>query len=508
MSELITKIYGPPGTGKTTRLTAVANRAAQLVGPDQLCAITFTRAGADEIKQRIAVSLGMPVPPDPWQRRKLLDARLPWVGTIHSLAYKLIGRPPTLRAADLTEFIARMGGRASGMLQDVDAQEGYAWAEPGRDEVEAALAVISGARHRMIGLLEAYDKMPWGYQGPTVSPERVEFIARAYADFKQQTGRIDFEDMLELGQSERPPAQVFLVDEVQDNSPLLWSVTDAWTAGHKTYLAGDPYQAIYLFSGAAPDLFINHTGTLYPLGDSRRLTARASEAAQRVLREAGVLEGQWLGTWTGTGAGEQTDGSEFYLARTNRLLHGVYQDLEDEGTPYGYMRGGGPLKQKAASGFRTLMQLRRTGGAPASAVSSLVEECESSYLPQGLKARMRALAKADPDMLLGPETLPSLEAGALGLKHARYYERVLSRHGPRAFVLEPSVRVGTIHAAKGKEADTVHLVSSWGTLPYRSATSSAEGALAEGCVAYVALTRHRVALHLIPGDEGIPYPGF
>jgi ATP-dependent exoDNAse (exonuclease V) beta subunit len=131
-----------------------------------------------------------------------------------------------------------------------------------------------------------YDLVPWGYKGLTVSLERCERIAREYADFKRAAGKIDFEDMLEAGRTLALPVRVFLVDEVQDNSPLLWQTVDAWIGTHKAYLAGDPYQAIYLFSGAEPSLFIEHPGALHPLGDSRRLTARASEDAQQVLRSA------------------------------------------------------------------------------------------------------------------------------------------------------------------------------------------------------------------------------
>lgn len=513
MSEQVTKIYGPPGTGKTTRLTAVAVKAAQLVGPDQLCAITFTRAGADELKQRIAAALGIPLPPDPWERRKLLEQRLPWVGTIHSLAFKRMGRPPTLKAKDLSLFIAQMGGHASGALSDVDDQEGYTWAEPGRDEIEAALAVYAGARHRLVPIRVAYDLVPWGYRGPNVTLERCQVIAEAYRAYKRDIGKIDFEDMLEVGGSLSIPARVILADEVQDNSPLLWDVVDHWIGERKAYLAGDPYQAIYLFSGAAPGLFINHPGVLFPLGDSRRLTERASQSAQQILRQAGVLEGEWLGTWTGTGAGEHTDESVFWLARTARLLGPVYDELQHSGVPYASLRGGGPLKTKAAQGFKALIQMRRTGIISAQGWATLMAESETSYLPAGEKARSARLAAAEPDAELYVEDLRQRMSGpitgeGLGLKHGAYFERVLAEHGVAAFVMEPRVRVGTIHAAKGKEADIVHLIDSWGTLPYRSATSGPEGALAEGCVAYVATTRHRVSLVLEPGSEGSPYPGF
>jgi Superfamily I DNA and RNA helicases len=111
VAQRVVKIYGPPGTGKTTRLKAIAERAVQRYGADRAAAITFTRAGAAELKGRLAEVMGLRVPNDPWQAKRFLDQQLPWVGTIHSLAYKLIGRPPMVK---LPEFIASQGGHSKG----------------------------------------------------------------------------------------------------------------------------------------------------------------------------------------------------------------------------------------------------------------------------------------------------------------------------------------------------------------------------------------------------------
>jgi superfamily I DNA/RNA helicase len=279
-------------------------------------------------------------------------------------------------------------------------------------------------------------------------------------------------------------------------------------------MAGDPYQAIYLFSGAEPDLFINHPGDLVPLGDSRRLTSKAAQTAQGILRGAGYREGTWLGTWDGIGDGiGREDGSVFYLARTARLLDPVYRQLEDAGIAYSRMRGGGPLSTKAARAFNILLGLRRTGVTTNSQLAYLVEQCDANYLPVG-ELRLRKLqARSDPDGHTGLDDLrqrwqkdPNGEN--LGIARGDYFERVNQRYGRQAFTVEPSIKVGTIHAAKGREADLVFLVDSWATLPYQNATDGGRGQLAEACVAYVAVTRHRRELHILPSFEGTPYPGF
>lgn len=503
----IVKLYGVPGTGKTTALTAQALKSVDLYGPDRVMGITFTRTAANELKERIARARGLNPPPDGWARRKFFDSFLPWVGTIHSLSLKMTGGK-VLKATDLADFVVSMGGRPSNGT-DPEDPDGYTWAEPGRDEVEAALAVYAASRHRKVPIEVAHGLVPWDYRGPIVGPERCEYIARAYEDFKEQIQKIDFEDMLVMGREAMPPVEVVLADEVQDNSPLLWDCVDNWSRDRFTALAGDPYQAIYLFSGAEPRLFIDHPGSLKSLGDSRRLTAQSAARAQGILRSAGFADdGEWLGTWTGIGQGVETDGSEFWLARTGRLLGAVYDHLEEAGTPYGYVRGGGPLETKAADAFRSLVQLRQRGAIPAHAASVLAEQCQGYALPRGLKAQLARLAKSDPDHLVDADTFgSSLNAEYLGFKRGEYFERVMGVHGPGAFIHAPTTRVGTIHSAKGREADVVHLVTSWGTLPYRNATQQgAAGREAEACVAYVAVTRHRQMLRLVAGDSGYPYP--
>lgn len=501
------KLYGPPGTGKTLRLTRLVIHAVELHGPDRVMATTFTRAAATELKERIAAALGYQpgLSSDVWQRRRALDKLLPWVGTTHSLSLRLAGYPKVMAARDYTDFSKSLGGKTI-IMPETDDLEGYGWLEPGRDEIEQALSLVAGARHRGETIEQAYRRV-----SPPLHLERVRHIANAYADFKAQVGRIDFEDMLLLGREARPPVAVLAADEVQDNSPLLWSVVDSWSEGTDTAMAGDPYQAIYLFSGAEPALFINHPGKLIPLGNSHRLTPESATRALRILRNAGHNDGEWLGTWTGIGQATGNDGSVFWLARTQRLLKGVTEEFETLGTPYGYIRGGGPLQTKAADAFRALLTMRERGALQVGVVAGVADQMEPNRLPHGEKARLHRLAQSDPDMVLSDDDLRTAwgldsQSAPYHLRHGEYFLRVLGRAGREPFVFGPKLRVGTIHSAKGKEADEVHLITSWGTLPYQ-ATLTPEGRRAEACVAYVATTRHRNVLRLEHALEGTPYDG-
>jgi len=504
--DLARRIYGPPGTGKTRELTDLACKAAARFGPERTCALTYTRAAASELKERIAAALGLRLPPDPYERARRLGQDMPWVGTIHALAYKLAGKPPVLGRTQMKEFL---GGWVSDYPDRPEDAEGYEYLEPGKTESEQALALYAMARHRMVPLAEAYDIMPWGPSGPQVTPERAAKIVRDYEDFKAQKGMIDFEDMLLRGGAEVPPVDIILSDEVQDNSPLLWCVTDTWANGLLYVMAGDPYQALYIWSGAEPRLFIDHPGTLIPLGDSHRLTQASAQRAQRVLQDAGFTEREWLGSWGGLGEGEARDGTTFWLARTGRLVREVQQGLEDQGIPYGYLRGGGPLERKESRAYRTILMLREQGSAPVGMVKLLADEMDKGWLPHGEKARLERLARVDPTTELdiaGIEATWGTQAQYMqnALPHGRYYQRIYRDHGILPFVQRPATMTGTIHASKGREADTVHLVESWGSLPYRAIYNGQQEA--EACVAYVGLTRHRAQLVMEPASEGSPYP--
>src|SRR5215472_11974056 len=401
----VRKLYGPPGTGKTRELTHLALRAAKTFGPERIAALTFTRTAASELKERIVAGLGLIAPDQPYARRKYLNQTLPWVGTIHSIALRLCGSRGVLKAADLTRFVHDMGGQPSQSYADAEDAEGYAWAEPGRDEVEAALAVHAMARHRLIELAQAYAEAQWGYGGPSLGPQQVMHLVRAYEDFKRDLGRIDFEDMLEQALDAELPVDVVLADEVQDNSPLLWLVLDRWSADKLVALAGDPYQALYIWSGAEPGLFINHQGLLHRLGDSHRLTQAAADRAQRTLVDGGYRDDEWLGTWTGKASGEMHDGSAFWLARTGKLLSAVRADLEDAGTPYANIRGGGPLSTKAADAYRVLLRLRRVGMVDAAALAHLASQ--NDLISKRNADRLKAIARSSPD-----ETFDEVQARA------------------------------------------------------------------------------------------------
>lgn len=493
-------IYGPPGTGKTTALTHLFVESAQIVGPQRVGAVTYTRAAAEELRTRVAAMLGI--------RGSSRDLRreMPYVGTIHSMCYALLGGPKLITHEAFKTFCQDfyLEYNTRGLRdEDVESLEGFSFAMDldAESEGEVLRAIFAVTRHQMLGepdsdqierMIARQDvELPWGLI------ERYGEFFREYTGWKKANNFVDFEDLLEYGQLPLP-VRVLLVDECQDNSPLMWSVVNAWEQHvERLYCAGDPWQAIYAFSGADPMLFRGRKGRWVTLRESHRLSALSASIAKGVLIDGGwddPLFGQWKGVYDGGGG----DGTTLILARTGRLLNAESQRLRDEGEPYRYVNGSGPLKSAAGQAFRTLLDLEEghdVGRVEAEKAAQEVLSTRSRFTfpsPSVSAAEMEAV-------------VGSLERARRAVRGAEYYEAIRQRYGRLGLELTPKTTLSTIHSAKGREADHVRLVESWGTLP-SAALEDELGAMQEACVAYVGVSRHRKSLTLIPGQYGLDYP--
>jgi len=499
-------LYGPPGSGKTRKLTGIADSVVREQGPAALGAVTFTRTAAAELKTRLAPLVGAEHHPN-------LSLVFPHVGTIHALCYALIGRPKVITNAQKREWAHSLGdhdARFNGP-ERVDWLDTYdvGGERSDRSDTSAALHILSIARQQMLPVEAAYHL--FAKRGAELPPslEKVQRLITSYQGYKHEEQVIDFEDMLEEGARERLNVGFLLADEAQDNSALLWHVLRAWGANIPyTVAAGDPWQAIFQFNGGNPALFRNQPGGWTTIDDSHRLTGLSADFALDILKRGGYAEDPLLGTWGGVHDGSARDGSKFYLARTGVLVEELAADLLNEGTPFTYLSGRqGPLGPGPTAAWRAAHELLVEGSAPVQSVLTFVRSLKKGTLEQRDQRWLEVVAAEQPDRRVALEELPwapSVELLQQRLPNHTYYSRVVQGYGYSALVLPPAVRVGTIHAAKGREADEVYLDRNWGFLP---GTAALEGDLGEVCVAYVACSRHRVALHILDkgGRRGIDY---
>ena len=494
-------VYGPPGTGKTRRLIAQILKAIDRVGPQGVGAVTYTRNAARDLSQRIGRVLGIPID-DQTLRREL-----PWIGTLHSISYKLLKlRPDSLVDENaLRSFCAdeRIHAPANlgQLLRSPEALDTIDWEDPviKAEEIVHTLRLLSSARHRLGKIEDVIGDLP-GEAAQRLSVDRIVYLARRYDAWKRARGKVDFEDLLIAGAMKAPPVQALFLDEAQDNSPLLWSVFDSWAAQCPyVFAVGDPWQAIYIFSGGNPTLFSQRAGEWRTLRQSHRLTPQAVAYAIGLLRGAG-WQHDLLATWSGVG-GHSRDGTTFYIARTNRLVHQLRRQLLEDGEPFLGFSGRGTAPWDTKDGQAVRIGLRLLGGEQ-------VDGYDATLLVKQLKKK--APATWTPDAPVSVAQVERVVSGSLRdnlwrLKYASYIFSAHRRYGSESLSQSPRTFLGTIHGSKGLEADRVCLVTSWARLPAAS-LGDPQGGLNEACVAYVGATRHRSQLELIDVNEGIRYP--
>lgn len=231
------RLLAGPGTGKTLTLTRHICYlvSEQDVSPDSILAVTFTRAAARELRQRITSELG--------------DRNCPRISTLHSFALRQLLKnatritdlPQPLRIADdweerniiLEDLKALLGlsriSEARDLLNDLSAD----WQSLTADEADWE---IRFPNPRFLGVWREH-RQNYGY---TLRSELVYQLKKAL----EQRGDFELEG----------PIEYLLVDEYQDlNRCDLAVVHEIASRDVELFIAGDDDQSIYGFRKAHPE---------------------------------------------------------------------------------------------------------------------------------------------------------------------------------------------------------------------------------------------------------------
>ncbi|MDP9482882.1 MAG: ATP-dependent DNA helicase UvrD2 [Chloroflexota bacterium] len=276
-------ILAGAGTGKTRAISRRVAYALETgtVAPSHVLVVTFTDKAAGEMRERLA-DLGRPGVA---------------ASTFHAAALR-----------QLRHFWPRVsGGELPGILESkVALLIDLARTLPGGYRYVAVRDLageIEWAKARRIGPA-AYEEAleSDGHDGPL--PARLFApLYRRYEAAKARSGRIDFEDMLEMAvrlieddaaaaEQIRERYRWFSVDEYQDTNTLQQALLDAWLGGREDLaVVGDEDQTIYTFTGASSEWLTGFTGR-YPgarivrLETNYRSTPQVLELANRLLSRA------------------------------------------------------------------------------------------------------------------------------------------------------------------------------------------------------------------------------
>lgn len=534
------RVIGPPGTGKTTYVADQVGKAAVKYGASGVAIASLTKAAAKEIGSRT---------------ENLPDDN---VGTIHGHAFRALGRPALAETPEglqaWNQHIEGQGpalriGRGAAVDPENAPPEGMATQAT---DGEVMLADLQRRR----ALLEPEDE--W--------PPRLRRFWEAWCEWKQQTGRLDFTDLIDraaehaeqvtvdagaepdplleaTGGDTRPrgdlsgpdegmlagkPAVLF-VDEAQDLSRAEFRLVRAWARQcAQLVTVGDPYQNLYEWRGSSPDAFgINPVTTEIVLAQSYRVPAAvhayAVAWAKRITNREfpeyhpTPVAGQVLAsqaTWARPAAlirqitADVAAGRRvMVLASCSYMLEPLCRTLREHGLPFSNpyrpldgrwnpLRGAGRLiaflagdpavdPDAAAAGLyrwwtwdelhKWVEPLRAKGllshGAKARIELARQTDRFGEQQPQPTAAKIATMFADDAGMARAMERDAAWweeNLRATFAKQMRYPCRILERLGPQgltsgAAIAEPGepgwpgLIVGTIHSAKGSQADDVYV---------------------------------------------------
>ncbi|WP_448609983.1 UvrD-helicase domain-containing protein [Geodermatophilus sp. URMC 60] len=281
------------GSGKTETMAArvcwlVAN---ELVAPDAILGLTFTRKAASELNERIRIRLGALSrhPETEPELKERLAVAMPTVSTYHGYAASLVGEHGLRIGVEPGAGVlgpAMCWGQAaavvSGWTGDMDdvpltplttVEDVLALAgELGEHDIAAdrLRAWTAQLERRIAGYPDAKGKRgPYKPVLDMLARQRARVallpLVEAFEARKRAAGAIDHSDQValaakvavsapEVGRRERARWRIVLLDEYQDTSVGQLRMLEALfgrTTGHAVLAVGDPRQSIYGWRGAS-----------------------------------------------------------------------------------------------------------------------------------------------------------------------------------------------------------------------------------------------------------------
>lgn len=545
MPPVTARTIGGPGGGKTTRLLNIQEMCLEKVVADPMMIgfVSFTRAARREASSRAADKFNV----------KVTDLeKHGWYRTLHSVCYRCL----KVAEGELLTGTAQDSDWLRGVL-DADVRlpqrhtdDDYLVLTADYSSAGKALSFWDTARNRLCPVERVWDYA----QAIDQRVPDLDFclgVVERYEQGKREDGRLDFCDLLMRFAGKRwsgcheapfedvrpdgefPVLPVYFHDEMQDCS-LLTSLVFRRLTRHSTYayLAGDDRQALYAFAGGDGTLFarwpvlkeevlpvsyrcdeavLNLADSIIERSHPRRDFKPANKGGE-------VLRASLEEAMAAVQPGEDT----LVLARTNEQARLAASLLDDRLTPWAPLKGGGsanaPARTEGVAALLTLARGGMVGGEAWWRVTQLLP-ARTAGVPlfdRGAKKRF----EDEEQRRWFASTLPMLDLGGAteGLKQligsgkvvdlleapaARLY-RCGERHGVEALG-KPACRVGTIHGAKGMEAQSVVIVNDM-PYPVQQAIEEPEGLDDERRVAYVAVSRAMHKVTIATPDDGEPFP--
>ena len=283
------------GTGKTNTLAhRVAHLVLEGVAPERILLLTFTRRAAEEMTRRAQKIVAEALK----ARGSAPTVRLPWSGTFHAIANRLIRRHAARVGLEPSFSVLDRGDAAD--LMDVERHaQGLSGLEKRFPRKDTCLAIYS---HRVNtqGALEATleQAFPWCADWHA----ELTRLFRAYVERKLANQALDYDDLLLYWHAmladaalAREIGEAFdhvLVDEYQDTNALQAGILKGLKPdGAGLTVVGDDAQAIYSFRAARVENILEFPQQYAPpaeivaLEENYRSTQAVLDAANALIAE-------------------------------------------------------------------------------------------------------------------------------------------------------------------------------------------------------------------------------
>lgn len=454
-------VFGPPGTGKTYRLINEVAEFLKVYPIDKVAFVSFTRQGAYEGMTRAKTLINA---------RKNKD--LPYFRTIHSLCYReCVGNNEILSAKHAEQFeaetalplfIQKDGTTCGGFFLSEDYKGAYDVIRNNPAIQEKVLEYMNVAMYKR--------------------------FVDAYETFKSKHKLVDFTDLLirYVDNGNPLPVSAAIIDEAQDLTPLQWRVVDKMFANAQDIvIAGDDDQAIFSWAGADVDKFLNYTTQQEILDQSYRLPSAIHAYANCISKDILVRKSKTFRPRNEEGSVDidtfiriRPNESTLVLARTNEGLEDTCNYLRAVGLPY-------TIHGQPSVDSKILHAIQR------------YQAYSNDEIPLEKFMVYSKFFKEDPFKYTDWKDCIDLTPDEI-----EYYEQVLYHELPEEEVLNPKIRLDTVHASKGAEADHVFLRLQ---IPFSVQASLDTSPDFENRVYYVGATRARKKLTLILSEGQYSY---